>query len=272
MSETSALWLRVAAALYSIGLLYALITLTQARRHLFRIALGAFGVGGLFHLVSIVDQGVASGRLPAGNIFETLSLCAFALTVFFLAASWKYPLESLSTFIFPLVFMMTTAAALSTPIGNWASPAARSYWLIAHVVAALLSYAALTFTAVAAMLYLYQERRLKQKKPAAWSGRIPPLGTLDDLISKSIAFGFACVSAGILAGTIWAFIEFGTGWVTNPSIGMGFVTWAIYLAMVFLRVSAGWRGRKAAVMALIALCCSALTWVAHARLEYMLPQ
>jgi hypothetical protein len=44
-------------------------------------------------------------------------------------------------------------------------------------------------------------------------------------------------------------------------------TWGIYLVMVFLRVSAGWRGRKAAVLAITALGCSALTWAAHAQLQ-----
>ncbi len=272
MSETSALWLRVAAGLYSLGLLYAILTLVQRRQHLFRIALTAFGMGGVFHFVSIVDQGVAAGHFPASNIFESLSLCAFAVTVLFLISSWRYPLESLSAFIFPLVFMMTLAAALSTHVGNWSSPVLRNAWLIAHVVAALLAYAALTFTAVAAILYLFQERQLKRKQPSTWSQRLPPLGMLDEIITRSIGAGFAFITAGMLAGSIWAFIEFGTRWVTKPSIGLSYVTWGIYLALVFFRASAGWRGRKVAVLALIALCCSAMTWAAHARLEYMLTQ
>ncbi len=272
MSETSVLWLRVAAGLYSVGLLYAILTLVQRRDHLFKIALSAFALGGVFHFVSLVDQGLATGAFPASNIFESLSLCAFAVTVIFLLTSWRYPLQSLSAFIFPLVFMMTLAAALSTPIGNWTSPTVRSAWLIVHVVAALAGYAALTFTAVAAILYLHQERQLKHKSPSAWTHRLPPLGTLDEIISRSIAVGFACVTAGLLAGTVWAFIEFGTRWVTNPSIGLSFLTWGIYLALVFFRTTAGWRGRKAAVLAVIALCCSAMTWAAHARLEYMLSQ
>lgn len=266
------MWLRVAACLYSIGVVYAILTLVQRRPHLFRIALTTFSLGGLFQLVSIVDQGLALGHFPASNIFESLSLCAFAVTVLFLMTSRRYPLESLSAFIFPLVFMMTVAAALSTPVGSWSSPVMRNAWLIAHVIAALLAYAALTFTAVAAILYLLQERQLKTKHPSAWTQRLPPLGMLDEIISRSIGVGFAFITVGMLAGTIWAFIEFGTKWVTNPSIGLAFVTWAIYLALVFFRASAGWRGRKAAVLALIALCCSAMTWAAHARLEYMLAQ
>jgi ABC-type uncharacterized transport system permease subunit len=272
VSETSVLWLRVAAGLYSIGLIYAILTLVQRRRHLYQIALGAFALGGVFHFVSIVDQAIAAGHFPASNIFESLSLCAFAVTGIFLVTSLRYPLESLSAFIFPLVFMMTLAAALSTPVGNWTSPVMRNAWLIAHVVAALMGYAALTFAAVAALLYLYQERQLKQKAPDVWTRRLPPLGTLDEIISRSIAAGFAFVTAGMLAGTVWAFVEFGTKWVTNPSIGLAYVTWSIYLALVFFRAGAGWRGRKAAILALIALGCSAMTWAAHSRLEYMLNQ
>ena len=272
MLETSVLWLRVAASLYSIGLLYAILTLIRRHHNMFRIAFASFALAGVFHFVSIVDEGLATGHFPANNIFESLSLCAFAVTLIFVIASLRYPLESLSAFIFPLVFMMTLAAALSTPVGNWTNPVLRNVWLIAHVVAALLGYAALSFTAVAALLYLVQERQLKTKHPSAWAHRLPPLGTLDEIVSRSIAFGFAFVTAGMLAGTVWAFIEFGTKWVTNPSIGLSFVTWGIYLALVFFRASAGWRGRKAAVLALIALCCSAMTWAAHARLEYMLTQ
>jgi hypothetical protein len=37
--------------------------------------------------------------------------------------------------------------------------------------------------------------------------------------------------------------------------------------MVFLRTSAGWRGRKAAVMSLAVLGFSALTWAAHVGLK-----
>jgi ABC-type transport system involved in cytochrome c biogenesis permease subunit len=75
------------------------------------------------------------------------------------------------------------------------------------------------------------------------------------------------MTGSLVAGSIWAFIELGTRWIGEPRITISFITWGIYLAMVFFRASAGWRGRKAAIMALVALVCSALTWAAHARLE-----
>jgi ABC-type uncharacterized transport system permease subunit len=133
----------------------------------------------------------------------------------------------------------------------------------------MLGYAALVFGAVAAMLYLFQERELKRKKPRNLYYRLPPLATLDDLVSKSMALGFVFITLAIIAGTTWAFIEMKTRWISDPKIVISFVTWGTYMAMVFFRVTAGWRGRKAAIMAVAALCCSAITWAAHARLGAM---
>jgi ABC-type transport system involved in cytochrome c biogenesis permease subunit len=71
---------------------------------------------------------------------------------------------------------------------------------------------------------------------------------------------------------VWAFIEHGTSWIGNSSITLSFVTWGVYLALVFFRISAGWRGRKAAILSLVALAFCAITWAAHAGLQSRLVQ
>jgi ABC-type uncharacterized transport system permease subunit len=60
--------------------------------------------------------------------------------------------------------------------------------------------------------------------------------------------------------------------MANFSIQIAVITWVLLLITMFLRTSAGWRGRKAAVMALAVLGCSAVTWVAHAQLGATLGQ
>src|SRR5690348_1041966 len=268
MAEMSIIWLRVAAGLYSLGLLDAILTIIQRRARLFRVAVGAFMLGGVFHLVSIVEQGVAMGRFPASGFYESMSLCAFLITLLFLFIYWRYRLESLSVFIFPLVFVMTLVASLGRPVAaSWASRTVRDAWLSVHVVLVLIGYAALLFTAAAALLYLLQERELKRKKPRSFYHRLPPLGTLDDLITRFMGLGFVFVTVAVIVVSIWASVEFGTRWVSDPKIAISMFTWGVYLVMVFLRVSAGWRGRKAALLAITALGCSAVTWAAHAQLQ-----
>jgi ABC-type transport system involved in cytochrome c biogenesis permease subunit len=270
MAEMSILWLRVAAGLYSLGLLDAILTVIWRRERMFRAALAAVSIAGIFHLVSIVEQGVTVSRFPANGFYESMSLCAFLITALFLFVYWRYKLESLGVFIFPLIFVMTLVASLARPVSSWPSQTLRNAWLMVHVVLVLVGYAALLFTAVAAIVYLFQERELKRKKPHNFYYRLPALGTLDDLISKSMAMGFVLITLAVIAGSTWAFVELGTRWIADPKIGISFATWGICLAMVFLRVSAGWRGRKAAIMAIAALGGSAATWVAHAQLQNVL--
>ena len=272
MAESSLLWLRVAAGLYSLGLIDAVVTVLRRRESLFRAAFAAFGIGALFQLVSIVEQGLAQHHFPANDLFQSLSLCAWVVTAAFLAIYWRYKAESLSVFVFPLVFVLTMIAALRSPVGRWSSEAARSTWLIVHIVLALLGYAALLLTAVAAVVYLMQERQLKRKHRSSFSRVFPPLGTLDELISRSLGTGFVFITASIIIGSIWSYIEVGPRWIDSGLISTAFVTWGIYLALVFFRMSAGWRGRKAAILAIIALCFSAITWIAHAQLERHLLQ
>jgi ABC-type uncharacterized transport system permease subunit len=266
----SVIWLRVAAALYSLGLLHAILTLVRRKEHLFRVALSAFGMGALFHFVSIVEEGIQNNRCPITNFYETLSMCAFLVVALYLFVHWRYKLTSLSVFIFPLVFVMTLVATLGNPVSAWSSPVVRNAWLTVHIVLVLLGYAALAFSAAGSALYLFQERELKSKKPRKFYYRLPALGTLDDLISKSMALGFVLVTLAVIAGSTWAFIELKTAWLQQPKIAISFFTWGVYLALVCLRVTAGWRGRKAAVMTVVVVGFAALTWAAHARLGAVL--
>ena len=204
MAEMSVIWLRVAAALYSLGLLHAILTLVRRREHLFRVAMAAFGVGAVFHFVSIVEEGILANHCPITNFYETLSMCAFLVVVLYLGIQWRYKVASLSVFIFPLVFVMALVATLGNPVRAWSSPVVRSTWLTVHIVLVLLGIAALMFTAVGSVLYLFQERELKTKKPRKIYYRLPALGTLDDLISRSMAVGFMLITLAVVAGSTWA--------------------------------------------------------------------
>jgi len=261
MGETSVFWLRVTLALYSLGLWHALYTVIRRRTKMFRVALVAFSVAAVFHLVSLVEEGLASGHFPAVGLYQSSSLIGFLITVAFLVVYWKYNYESLAVFIFPIVFIFTLVASLGHPVETWSNPLWRNSWLFVHAALALLGYAALFLTCVAAVMYLIQERELKSKKPRAFYYRLPPLGTLDDLGYQTMAVGFALITLGLIAGSFWAFLEWGTRWVVDRKIALSFLTWGVYLALIFTRWTVGWRGRKAAYLAIVGFCCAALSWV-----------
>lgn len=263
----SVIWLRTAAALYACGLVYALTFLFRKSTRLFTPALIAFGAGTIFHFVSLVELRVETGHVPLNNFYETSSICAFLIAVLFLLVYSHYKIAIFGVCLFPLVFFMTLIGVTEFPVAYWSSPQVRNVWLIAHISTVLIGYAALILAAVGSIYYLLQERKLKQKSVRPASNELPPLATLDRVITQSMNTGFVFITIGTVTGVVWAFIESGTRWVSDPKIAFFLFTWAFYLAMIFLRVSAGWRGRRMAWLAVSVLACSVITWAIHTGLR-----
>src|SRR5579863_5656187 len=159
MHEMAVFWLRMATALYGVGLLHVMAVLLRRREGFLKPALFAFLIAATLHFVAIVEMTVSLGHLPVDTFFESATVCAFLIAVLFLFVYWRYAAASLSVCIFPLVFVMTLAGAMGTPALSWPSTNVRTAWLLLHVTMVLLGYAALLLTAVASIFYLIQERQ-----------------------------------------------------------------------------------------------------------------
>jgi ABC-type uncharacterized transport system permease subunit len=273
MNDFSILWLRVAAAFYLVGLADSILTLLRRETRMFQFALVAVQTAVVFHFVSIGEHTRTLGRLPVGNFFDTASLCSFMFAVVFLLVYWRYRFVGLSLFVFPLTAVLSVAASMGAPMAPWANRQIRDVWLLVHIVLVLIGYSALLLSAGAALFYLLQERRLKKKEMAGSflgfldSERVPPLATLDTMITHSMSVGFVAITLAVIAGSTWASIELGVKWIGEPKIAVSLITWSFYLVMLFLRISAGWRGRKAAFLALAVMGFCGLTWAAHVGLR-----
>jgi ABC-type transport system involved in cytochrome c biogenesis permease subunit len=261
-------WLRVAVCFYAVGLLHSMLVLVRGTSVLYPLARGAFRIGATLQAVAIVELGMATGRIPVNNFYQELNLCAFLIAVLFLAVEWKYHFATTAVAHFPLVFVMTLAAATEPHVNAALTDVrGRQTWLAIHIVLVLAGYASLLLTAVASICYLIQERRLKSKKPGRLMERLPPLATLDNLISGSLGVAFVLITLALVLVIMWEFMySAGTAWIGDPRVTVSLVTWGLLLATTYLHATAGWRGRKAAVMALVVLGCSIITWSAHAGL------
>jgi ABC-type uncharacterized transport system permease subunit len=239
------------------------LVLMRGTSRLYPLARGAFRIGATLQAVAIVEMGMAAGRIPVDNIFQTLNLCAFLIAILFLAVEWKYNFAGTAVAHFPLVFVMTLAAT-ERPVAALANGRGGQSLLAIHIVLVLAGYASLLLTAAASICYLIQERRLKTKKPGRLLERLPPLATLDRLISGSLGVAFVLITLAVVLVIMWEFTQSGTAWISDPRVTLSLATWALLVAATYLHATAGWRGRKAAVMTLVVLGCSIVTWTTWA--------
>ncbi len=226
-----------------------------------RLAVVLTAGGAVVHLVSLLLRGIAAGRPPWGNMFEFSTSVAFVAVAAFLwlVADGRVD-RSLGAFVMvPVVLYLGLAGTvLYTPVGPLV-PALDSYWLKIHVAAAVLSSGAFLLSGVVALLYLtrvrYDEKRAAGQPvhfPTTLGASLPSAGTLDRASHSTIAFAFPVWTFAIVAGAIWAEAAWGRYWGWDPKETWSFITWVLYAGYLHARATAGWKGRKAAWVAVAA--------------------
>lgn len=256
------LWLRVALAFYALGLLHALFALVRPSSFLNRISLPAMAVGMVFQFVSLTESILLAGQIALTSMHDAESLLALLIMAAFIIVYLMYRTTSPGIVIFPLVFVLTFAAAThqrpfvltSTVLGGW---------LIAHITLIFAGYAALFLSFAASLLYLIQERRLKAKKTAGAMSRLPALQQIDEIGYRSLLLGFPFMTLGLLAGMVVAQATFGRVDFLDPKILLSILMWAVYMIMLYTRWNAGWRGRRAAYLATGAFVAALVAWSAN---------
>lgn len=88
------------------------------------------------------------------------------------------------------------------------------------------------------------------------------INMLDDITYKSIAVGFPLFTiGGVIMGAIWANSAWGTYWSWDPKETWSLITWFVYAVYLHARLVAGWRGKKAAVLAIIGFVAVIFTYL-----------
>ena len=81
-------------------------------------------------------------------------------------------------------------------------------------------------------------------------GLLPSAATLDRLAYRTLAFAFPVWTFAVIAGAIWAQEAWGRYWGWDPKETWAFITWVVFAGYLHARATAGWKGRRAAWIAL----------------------
>ena len=256
--QVALLW--VGLALYGLGTVLLIPPVVNRRPAISTASLAAAGLGLLAHAGSIVFEAVHIHRLPVTDVRSALSFYAFLLTLAFFFLYLRYRITSLGLFMLPFVFVLTLIAAFR-PVRPFDLSAFRGGWLAVHIGSTILGYTGFFLTFVAAVMYLIQEKELKSRIPRAFYYRLPSLELCDELYYRSLLFGLPLLTVGILTGFIWASRTWKGPWELDPKILASLLTWLIYLVLFSTRVSGGWRGRRAAYVAIFGFAAIMVTFL-----------
>lgn len=261
------LWLRVAAILYagaSIAIFPAVLYSVERWRK-WCVHLG--GLAFFFHFVSAVEMLAEAHRLVPVGAREVESLLGFLIAGLFFLVWWLWGAISLGVFALPVTFFLVFVPSLGLTHYVFPSQGVRTSWLVAHISALLAAYAGLGFSLLASVLYLVQERRLKLKAgedswiPLDW---LPPLDTLERIAHAMLLFGFPCMTVGLILGAVLVQeTSLGAAYFLDPKVVASYAMWGVYVLLLFLRRTAGLRGRKAAYLSGAVLVFMLAVWAAN---------
>jgi cytochrome c-type biogenesis protein CcsB len=227
-----------------------------------RAALAATFVGLIAHVGALIIRGMAVHRLPWGDMYEFVVALTCVAVVFFLGLMIKYRAYYLGLFVIgAVVIALGLAQTLIYTAAGPLVPALQSYWLSIHVTAITLAVGTYFVAAVLGIVYLFADRHARRVAAGRASagdgimGMLPKPEVLDRLSYRTVMFAFPMWTFGIIAGAIWADQAWGRYWGWDPTETWAFITWVVYACFLHARSTAGWRGRKAAVVQLIGFCC-----------------
>ena len=80
---------------------------------------------------------------------------------------------------------------------------------------------------------------------------LPPSDVLDRVTYKTIAIAFPLLTLMIAAGAYWANRTWGSYWSWDPKETWAAITWLVYAGYLHMRITRGWRGRRAAYFAIL---------------------
>ncbi|KAF4410425.1 MULTISPECIES: c-type cytochrome biogenesis protein CcsB [Streptomyces] len=232
-----------------------------------RIAVSLTVLAWLVHAGGVLARALSVERAPWGNMYEfstTFSMVVVGayLTLLVLGKPVRWlGLPLVTTVLLDLGLAVSVLYTESDQL----VPALDSYWLWIHVSCAIISGGVLYLGAVGTLLYLFRDRYESKladpsgKQPGAFASsvmeRLPSAASLDKFAYRVNAVVFPLWTFTIIAGAIWAEAAWGRYWGWDPKEVWSFITWVAYAAYLHARATAGWKGRKAAYLALLAFAC-----------------
>src|SRR5437763_13714426 len=196
-----------------------------------RAATWGVRLGWLAQTGLLVVQAAREDGFPWGTWAGSLNLFVWLVVGAYLIWGCRRPYRLLGLAVMPLAATLLVVARAGGGTGVGRRSHYSNLFLVLHVGLVLIAFAGFTLAAALSALYLWQERRLKGRRPAALLGRAPALATLDQLSATTVLVALPALTVGIAAGLVRLYAH---GGAFDALMAVTLLTWLVYTAFLVL--------------------------------------
>jgi len=239
-------FLGVAYACFLIATVAYAIHLAKGDREIGRAGTWTSLLGAVILAGGLLVRMVRAGHwLPVGIYELSLTLTLVVVSLYLLlehlartSGERRRTARGAGAFVMPLVLLVCTYAFLLLPptarLAESPAPVLRSPWFGLYILGVLIAYGFFAVACGAGLLYLCANVALAKEGAEIF----PPLEVIDGLNYRAVAYGFPWLTAGMAAGSWWAWQAWGSCWALREIWIL--VSWLIYAASLHLRRSGRW--------------------------------
>jgi len=252
--ESVIIWLAIGGYAVAFALELAGFVFKKDRLRAYGFGLAAAALA--FHTLGFAVRWWLSGHIPVMGSYENSLVSTWVImAIYFSLCRFFPPSRPFSVVIIPVVLLMLGNGLMVGSDIHPLEPPFRSNWLYIHIMFSWFAFAPWVAAFAAGLMYL-----VKDRPETAIEGRTHELKLLEELSLRLILFGFFADAIGVGSGAIWAKSLWGRYWSWDPLETWALITWLIYGLNLHLRLTYGWRGRKAAWLAVLSLCCVGISF------------
>jgi len=218
-------------------------------------------LGFIGHTCHIGYGSIQLGYLPVQNLHETLIIAAWAIAGVFIALKFKFQLKILGVYSSLFITVLLAIASQLPSQAAQSQAVFKSFWLVMHILFIFIGEAAFALACGAGILYLAQERSIKSKQHGFLYKRLPSLDQLDSIGYVCLVGGFCFLTLGLITGLVYAKLEWKRFWSWDYKEVWSGISWLLYAGLLHQRLTVGWRGRRAAIMAIIGFVVLVFTFL-----------
>ncbi|SFR56607.1 c-type cytochrome biogenesis protein CcsB [Thiomicrospira sp. ALE5] len=206
------------------------------------------------------------GHIPVSSLYEVFILFVVMTILMYLYYEQKFKTRAMGGFVmvvmsasvlFVLWYVFDRQAHEIQPL----IPALQSWWMKIHVPANFVGYGGFSIAAMIGVAVLWRLSLEKRSPQHRLLTHMPSLQTMENIMYRSIAIGFAFFTLATVLGAMWAAEAWGGYWSWDPKETWSLILWLTYAGWLHMRMTKGWSGPVMAWWAVIGLFVTTFTFL-----------